>query len=291
MTAAHLAFATSSMVVAEPYNVTPGLDATPGRVEHPILLPWSWLLLVMTSEIRIYDNQPSATLIFVVEDDKDIASLIAHTVKSAGFATRVFPDGELVFEAALEHLPALILLDVMLPGLNGMEILACLESQQRTRGIRKIMLSARGSEPDKVHALELGADDYITKPFSPRELILRIRAVLRSSPGAADQHRTIQVGDLVADLDARTVTVQKRQVLLTATEYNLLVYFMLHAGRMLSRDRLLEDIWSSNRPIDEPRIIDVYVRRLRERIEADPSDPHRLVTRRGGGYTLLDPDR
>jgi DNA-binding response OmpR family regulator len=245
----------------------------------------------MTSEIRIYDNQPSATLIFVVEDDKDIASLIAHTVKSAGFATRVFPDGQLVFEAAQEHLPALILLDVMLPGLNGMEILACLESQQRTRGIRKIMLSARGSEPDKVHALELGADDYITKPFSPRELILRIRAVLRSSPGAADQHRTIQVGDLVADLDARTVTVQKRQVLLTATEYNLLVYFMLHSGRMLSRDRLLEDIWPSNRPIEEPRIIDVYIRRLRERIETDPSNPYRLVTRRGGGYTLLDPDR
>jgi DNA-binding response OmpR family regulator len=245
----------------------------------------------MTSEIRIYDNQPSATLIFVVEDDKDIASLIAHTVKSAGFATRVFPDGQLVFEAAQEHLPALILLDVMLPGLNGMEILACLESQQRTRGIRKIMLSARGSEPDKVHALELGADDYITKPFSPRELILRIRAVLRSSPAAADQHRTIQVGDLVADLDARTVTVQKRQVLLTATEYNLLVYFMLHSGRMLSRDRLLEDIWPSNRPIEEPRIIDVYIRRLRERIETDPSNPYRLVTRRGGGYTLLDPDR
>jgi DNA-binding response OmpR family regulator len=229
-------------------------------------------------------------MIFVVEDDRDIASLIAHTLKSAGFATRVFLDGELVFEAAQEHLPALILLDVMLPGLNGMEILACLESQLRTRGIRKIMLSARGSEPDKVHALELGADDYITKPFSPRELVLRTRAVLRPS-GVADQHRTIQIGDLVADLDMRTVTVQKREVLLTATEYNLLVYFMLHTGRMLSRDRLLEDIWPSNRPIEDSRIIDVYVRRLRERIETDPSNPHRLVTRRGGGYTLLDFER
>jgi DNA-binding response OmpR family regulator len=240
---------------------------------------------------RIYDDQPSTPLIFVVEDDRDIASLIAHTVKSAGFAPRVFLNGQLVVEAAQEQVPALILLDLMLPGLDGMEILRCLESQQRKREIRKIILSARGSEPDKVRALELGADDYVTKPFSPRELILRIRAVLRSLPGDSDRHRTLQVGDLVADLDARTVTTQKGQVHLTATEYNVLVHFMLHAGRTLSRDRLLADIWPLSRPIEESRIIDVYIRRLRERIEADPSNPRRLVTRRGGGYTLLDPDR
>jgi DNA-binding response OmpR family regulator len=240
---------------------------------------------------RIYDVPPPTPLIFVVEDDKDIASLIAHTVQSAGFAPRVFLDGQLVVEAAQEQLPALILLDLMLPGLGGMEILRCLESQQRTREIRKIILSARGSELDKVRALELGADDYVTKPFSPRELILRIRAVLRSLPGDSNRHRTLQVGDLVADLDARTVTTQNGQVHLTATEYNVLVHFMLHAGRTLSRDRLLADLWPSSRPIEESRIIDVYIRRLRERIEADPSNPRRLVTRRGGGYTLLDPDR
>ena len=179
----------------------------------------------------------------------------------------------------------------MLPGVDGMEILCCLESQQRTREIRKIILSARGSELDKVRALELGADDYLTKPFSPRELILRIRAVLRSLPGDSNRHRTLQVGDLVADLDARTVTTQNGQVHLTATEYNVLVHFMLHAGRTLSRDRLLADIWPLSRPIEGSRIIDVYIRRLRERIETDPSNPRRLVTRRGGGYTLLDPDR
>jgi two-component system phosphate regulon response regulator PhoB len=242
----------------------------------------------MTSEIRIYDNRPSATLIFVVEDDRDVASLISHTLTGAGFATRVFLDGQLVVEAAKKHKPALILLDVMLPGLSGTEILRQLEFQQRTREIRKIMLSARGSELEKVRALELGADDYITKPFSPRELVLRIRAVLRSSPGVADQRRTAQVGNLTADLDARTVTVQDREVLLSATEYNLLVHFMLHAGRTLSRDRLLEDLRPSNRSIGDSRIIDVYVHRLRERIEADPSNPNRLVTQRGGGYTLLD---
>jgi two-component system phosphate regulon response regulator PhoB len=239
----------------------------------------------MNGESPVYDDR-ALTLIFVVEDDRDIASLISHTLKGAGFATRVFLDGQLVVEAALEQLPALILLDVMLPGLNGIELLRCLESQQRTRSIRKIMLSARGSEMDKVQALELGADDYVTKPFSPRELVLRIRAVLRSSAGVADQHRTAQVGNLIADLDARTVTVQDREVLLSATEYNLLVHFMLHAGRTLSRDRLLEDIWPPNRPIEDSRIIDVYVRRLRERIEADPSNPRILVTQRGGDIRL-----
>jgi two-component system phosphate regulon response regulator PhoB len=242
----------------------------------------------MTSESRVHDNQLSAALIFVVEDDKDIASLVGHTLNGAGFATRVFLDGQLVVEAALEQLPALILLDVMLPGLNGIEVLRCLQSQQRTHSIRKIMLSARGSETGKVQALELGADDYITKPFSPRELVLRIRAVLRCLPEDAENHRFIQVGRLVADLDARRVTVDNRELLLTATEFNVLVYFMQHTGCVLSRDRILGDIWPLNRPIEEPRVIDVYVRRLRERIEPDPSNPRTLVTRRGGGYTLLD---
>ncbi len=234
-------------------------------------------------------NSLQPPLIFVVEDDKDIASLIAHTVKGAGFAARIFADGQFVVEAAQQQLPKLVLLDLMLPSLGGMEILRSLESQQRTREIRKIILSARASELDKVRALELGADDYVTKPFSPRELLLRIRAVLRSLPGDSDRHRTIQVGDLVADLDARTVTTQNGQVHLTATEYKVLVHFMLHAGCTLSRDRLLEDLWPLSRPIENSRIVDVYIRRLRERIETDPSNPRRLLTCRGGGYMLVDP--
>jgi DNA-binding response OmpR family regulator len=241
---------------------------------------------------RIYDDWPSTPpLIFVVEDDKEIASLIAHTVGTAGFAARVFFDGGLVVEAAQEQLPALILLDLMLPDSDGLQILRWLESQQRTREIRKIILSARGSELDKVRALELGADDYITKPFSPRELILRIRAVLRSLPGDSDRHRTLQIGDLVVDLDARTVTTQQGQIHLTATEFNILAHFMLHAGRTLTREQLLADIWPLSRPIEDSRIVDVYIHRLRERIESDPSIPRRLVTRWRGGYTLVDPDR
>src|ERR1700722_10100952 len=198
-----------------------------------------------------------------------------------GFNSQVFLDGQMVVEAAREQVPALILLDLMLPGLDGMEILRSLESQQRTREIRKIIVSARGTETEKVRALELGADDFITKPFSPRELILRIRAVLRSLPGASKRNRVIQVGDLIADLDARTVTAHGEEVYLTATEFDILIELMLHAGLMLSRDRLLASIRPSIQAGGGSRIIDVYVHRLRERIEADPSNPRRLVTRRG----------
>ena len=144
---------------------------------------------------RIYDDQPSTPLIFVVEDDRDIASLIAHTVKGAGFAPRVFLDGQLVVEAAQEQLPALILLDLMLPSLDGMEILRCLESQQRTREIRKIILSARGSELDKVRALELGADDYITKPIDFDILTAIINARLARVARTAIWPRTIDLTD------------------------------------------------------------------------------------------------
>jgi two-component system, OmpR family, response regulator VicR len=233
----------------------------------------------------------SKSLIFVVEDEIDIAKLIAHTLENSGFATRIFPDGALVLEEAERLQPKLILLDLMLPGADGMEILRNLESLHRTRGIRKIILSARGAEVDKVRALELGADDYVTKPFSPRELVLRIRAVLRALPGESEQHRIVEVGDLVADLDAKTVSVHNSELNLTSTEYNVLVYFMIHAGQMLTRERLLADLWGPGASIEDKRIVDVYVRRLRERIEKEPSDPQRLVTRRGGGYTLLDPDR
>ena len=227
-------------------------------------------------------------MIFIVEDEPDVASLIAHTLESAGFATSVFPDGQRVIEAALKQLPALILLDVMLPGLNGMEICRQLTSQQQAGRIRKIMLSACGSEQDKVRAFELGADDFVTKPFSPRELVLRVRAVLRRPPADPEKHRTLEAGKLLVDLDARVVTVENREVFLTATEFDVLVYFMRHTGCTLSRDRLLANIWPSNRPIEERRIVDVYVRRLRERIEADPSNPRMLVTERGEGYKLLD---
>ncbi len=238
---------------------------------------------------RNTDNNTTDTVIFIVEDDKDIAALIDHTMQRSGFKTRIFRDGQHVVEAAYEEQPALILLDLMLPGQDGMEILHFLESRQQTRSIGKIVVSARGTELDKVRALELGADDYMTKPFSPRELILRVQAVLRSLPGDSQQHRMLRVGDLVADLDARSVTVGDRMVELTATEFNLLIYFMLHSGRTLNRDQILGSVWPMKSSI-ESRIVDVYVRRIRERIEADASSPRRLVTRRGGGYSLVQPE-
>jgi DNA-binding response OmpR family regulator len=229
-------------------------------------------------------------IVFIVEDDQDIATLIAHTMARSGYEARIFATGHAVAEAAQKVSPALILLDLNLPGADGMTILRGLESKQQTRKIRKIIVSARNSELDKVRALELGADDYMTKPFSPRELALRVRAVLRSLPGDSQQHRIVRVGDLIADLDARAVTLNGRNIELTATEYRLLEHFMLHPGFTLTRDRILDDVWSPDRTIEESRIIDVYIRRIRERIEDDPSNPARLLTRRGGGYTLIDPE-
>ena len=226
-----------------------------------------------------------ASLIFIVEDEPDVASLIAHALDGAGFATRVFHDGEHVIEAARCSAPALVLLDRMLPGLDGLEILRAFA--ERTPWVRKIILSARSMEPDKVQALELGADDYITKPFSPRELVARVRAVLRSSSENASNSGILEVGTLAADLSAMEITVEGRAVACTITEFKMLVYFMRHPEKTLSRDRLRGALWSSEGPIHNSRIIDVYIRRLREKIETVPSNPRRLVTRRGDGYALL----
>jgi two-component system response regulator RegX3 len=242
------------------------------------------------------DNRPNLTireqntsrLVFVVEDDRDVASLISHLLTRGGFQTRTFHTAQGVSEAAIEHLPILILLDGMLPDQDGTELLRFLQQHKSTQGIRKIMLSARAAESDKVRALELGADDYITKPFSTRELIARVNAVLRNSGEGADPHRTLCVGPLFVDLDAREVSVDSRAIALTATEFNLVAYFMRHPGQAISRDKLMADLWRNDRTVED-RVVDVYIRRLRTKIEPDPARPSRLVTIRGDGYLLVDP--
>jgi DNA-binding response OmpR family regulator len=242
------------------------------------------------------DNRPNLTirgqstsgLVFIVEDDRDVASLVSHVLTRGGFQTRTFHAARGVSEAAIEQLPILILLDGMLPDQDGTELLRLLEQHKSTQGIRKIMLSARAAESDKVRALELGADDYITKPFSTRELIARINAVLRNSGEGEDPHRTLCVGPLFVDLDAREVSVDSRAIALTATEFNLVVYFMQHPGQVISRDKLMADLWRNDRTVED-RVVDVYIRRLRTKIEPDPARPSRLVTIRGDGYLLVDP--
>ena len=241
-----------------------------------------------TPDVATRGQSPSG-LVFIVEDDRDISSLVSHVLTRGGFQTRIFHVATGVSEAAIEQTPVLILLDGMLPDQDGLDLLRLLEKQTSTQGIRKIMLSARAAESDKVRALELGADDYITKPFSTRELIARVNAVLRNPGEAEEPHRILCVGPLFADLDAREVSVDSRAIALTATEFNLLVYFMQHSGQVISRDKLMADLWRNDRNVEEQRVVDVYIRRLRTKIELDSARPSRLLTIRGNGYLLVDP--
>jgi DNA-binding response OmpR family regulator len=228
-------------------------------------------------------------LVFIVEDDRDVSSLVSHVLTRCGFHTRTFHAARGVAEAAVDQIPLLILLDGMLPDQDGLDLLRLLEEQKSMQGIRKIMLSARAGESDKVRALELGADDYITKPFSTRELIARVNSVLRNSRGETQPHQILCLGPLLADLDAREVSVDSRAITLTATEFAVLVYFMQHPGQVISRDKLITELWRTDKILEGKRVVDVYVRRLRTKIEPDPDRPCRLLTRRGDGYSLIDP--
>ena len=225
-------------------------------------------------------------LVFIVEDDRDVSSLVSHVLTRCGFQTRIFHAARGVAEAAVEQTPILILLDGMLPDQDGIDLLRLLEEQKSTQCIRKIMLSARAGQSDKVRALELGADDYITKPFSTRELIARVNSVLRNSGGGTEAHQILCLGPLLADLDAREVSVDSRAITLTATEFALLVYFMQHAGQVISRDKLITEVWRTDKTLEGKRVVDAYVRRLRTKIEQKPDRPCRLLTRRGDGYLL-----
>lgn len=232
----------------------------------------------MSAEVR---RQEGRSLIYVVEDDTDITRLLHHNLEAAGFAVRLFGDASNVLRSAQAELPALFLLDVMLPGTNGFDL--CRQIRQSEGFCRTpiIFLTARTSEADKVRGLELGGDDYVSKPFSPRELLARVRAVLRHAeppkPG------TLRLGTLEIDPSAMTVTVQGRPVLVTALEFRLLEYLAQHPGRVFTRDQLLDAVWRQDVYVT-PRSVDVYVWRLREKIETNPEAPQYLKTVRGVGY-------
>ena len=221
--------------------------------------------------------------IFVVEDDEDIAELVAHHLRREGFEIKVFHSGGDVMELVRQQPPDLVVLDLMLPGLSGLEICRMMRAEAAIATVPIIMLTARAEEEDRVHGLELGADDYLTKPFSPRELIARIRAVLRRThpygPG-----KVLQVGSLVIDLDRHEVAESKRVVRLTAKEFLLLQYLIEHRGRVLSRDLLLSDVWGY-RYTGGTRTVDVHIRRLREKL---PTLVKHIVTIKQFGYKFVD---
>jgi len=220
--------------------------------------------------------------IFVLEDDTDIARLVQHHLEAAGFAARLFQTPTHLIPDAERQAPALFLLDIMVPGGDGLDVCRRLRSHPVLSTVPIIFLTARAGENDRVLGLEMGADDYITKPFSTRELMARVKAVLRrfERPEAPSITRFEEV---VIDANAMQLTVRGELIATTATEFRLLDYLVRHPGRVYSRDHLLDAVWGDARFVT-PRSVDVYVRRIREKIEVDPENPRYLKTVRGAGY-------
>jgi two-component system, OmpR family, alkaline phosphatase synthesis response regulator PhoP len=222
--------------------------------------------------------------ILVAEDDRDIADLIAHYFSRAGWRAHITVSGDEALASARRSPADLVILDVMLPGLSGLEVCRALRADKSTAGIPIIMLTARAEESDRIIGLEIGADDYVSKPFSPNELVARVRALMRRSKRAEPAGSTLAFGPLVMDLGRHTVLDEGREVKLTAKEFLLLQYLLQHRGRVLSRDLLLGDVWGY-RYTGGTRTVDVHVRRLREKL---PYLVDALVTVKQFGYKLME---
>ncbi len=225
--------------------------------------------------------------IFVLEDDNDIARLIQRHLEAAGFSARLFASTSNVLQEAERATPVLFLLDIMVPGGDGLELCRRLRQHATLSSVPIIFVTARTAENDRVLGLELGADDYITKPFATRELVARVRAVLRRFERPAGPS-LIQFGDIEIDGSAMQLRVHGALTATTATEFRLLDYLARHPGRVFTRDHLLDAVWGDSRFVT-PRSVDVYVRRIREKIEADPENPRFLKTVRGAGYRFEIP--
>lgn len=233
-----------------------------------------------------------AKKILVVDDEKPISDIIKFNLEKEGYEVVVAYDGEEALEKVESEQPDLIVLDLMLPKIDGLEVAKRVRAKHTTP---IIMVTAKDSELDKVLGLELGADDYVTKPFSNRELVARVKANLRrqeaaAAPAAEAQNADIQVGDLTIHPDAYTVTKRGENINLTHREFELLYYLAQHIGQVINREHLLQTVWGYDY-FGDVRTVDVTVRRLREKIEDSPSHPQWLITRRGVGYYLANPSQ
>ena len=227
--------------------------------------------------------------ILIVEDEKNIVDILNFNLLREGYETLEAYDGQTGLQLALEQDPDLVLLDLMLPKMNGFDVCRAIRGAQRSTPV--IMLTAREEENDKVLGLELGADDYITKPFSMRELLARVKANIRRSAmaeaapaGAAAGGKRLEFGRISIDQDLLVVCKDGRALELTQREYELLKFLALQPGRVFSREALMENVWNYEGYVGDVRAVDVAVRRLREKIEDDPASPAFIVTRRGLGY-------
>lgn len=222
--------------------------------------------------------------ILIVEDEGDLVKLLKYNLEREGFKVNYATDGSLALAEARRDPPDLVILDLMLPGMDGFEVCRQLRRNERFLRTPVLILSARSEEADRVVGLELGADDYVTKPFSTREMIARVRALLRrNEPAIPSQQSKLQRGEVVIDPTAHSVNVGSRAVELSALEFRLLHYLASHAGMVFTRDQLLDRVWGNDRTVT-PRSVDVYIRRIREKVELNPQQPVYIQTIHGVGY-------
>jgi len=222
--------------------------------------------------------------ILIVEDDPDIAQLLEHYLRKAGHSVERLSSGSLVLPAVRHRPPDLVILDLMLPGMDGLLVCQAMRAEPATAAIPIIMLTARGDESDRVSGLELGADDYVTKPFSPKELTARVGALLRRATRTPAPAGVLRYGPIVIDADRHHVAVDGQEVKLTAKEFLLLQYLLQHRGRVLSRDLLLTDVWGYQYT-GGTRTVDVHIRRLREKM---PVLAEAIETIKQFGYRLAE---
>lgn len=231
-----------------------------------------------------------AKKILVVDDEADLVELVAYNLKKEGFSVDSAFDGEEALAKVKKNKYDLLMLDLMLPGLQGVELCRILRNDPKTFYLPIIMLTAKGEEIDKILGLEMGADDYITKPFSPRELVARVKAVLRRSAALQKEEvpvgeKILRIGSLEIDKERYLVVLKGKTIKLSATEFKLLLYLAERAGRVFSRDQLLDAVWRDDAFV-EPRTVDVHIRRLRSHIEVDSANPVYIKTLRGVGYYM-----
>lgn len=225
--------------------------------------------------------------ILIVDDEESIRTLLSYNLAQSNFETITAEDGEEAIQKIVAEQPDLVLLDLMLPKIDGIDV--CKQLRHDNNRVPIIMLTARGEEPDKILGLEIGADDYMTKPFSPREVIARVKAVLRrthdadSSMNRTSVNATLTEGDLIVYPERYEATLKGEALSLTPKEFELLVYFMRHKNRVLTRDQLLQAVWDYSF-VGDTRIVDVHVSHLREKIEENTRKPQYIKTIRGIGY-------
>jgi len=221
--------------------------------------------------------------ILVVDDEADLVELVSYNLRKEGFIVESASDGESALKKIKKGKYDLLILDLMLPGIQGIELCRIVRNDPKNSGLPIIMLTAKGEEIDRIVGLEMGADDYMTKPFSPRELVARVKAVLRRFTEKPVIEKIMKIGDIAIDRERYTVTIRGKSVKLSATEFKLLLFLAERRGKVFSRGQLLDAVWRDEAFV-EPRTVDVHIRRLRSNIEADPANPRYIKTLRGIGY-------